>query len=67
MAPHSSTVAWKIPGMEELAGYSLWGHKESDVTERRALSSMSGVLVKGGNLDTEVDGSEGKPERARHL
>ena len=34
MAPHSSTLAWKIPGTEEPGGYSPWGHKESDTTER---------------------------------
>ena len=38
MAIHSSTLAWKIPWMEEpdrlqLIGYSSWGHKESDTTE----------------------------------
>ena len=32
MAPHSSTLAWKIPWMEESG--SPWGHKESDTTER---------------------------------
>ena len=26
--------AWKIPWTEEPVGYSLWGHKESDTTER---------------------------------
>ena len=25
--------AWKIPWVEELIGYSPWGHKESDMTE----------------------------------
>ena len=34
MAIHSSTLAWKIPWMEEPEGYSPWGHKESDMTER---------------------------------
>ena len=34
MATHSSILAWKIPRTEELAGYSLWGRKESDTTER---------------------------------
>ena len=34
MAPHSSTLAWKIPWMEEPGGCSPWGHKESDTTER---------------------------------
>ena len=29
MAPHSGTLAWKIPWAE-----SPWGRKESDVTER---------------------------------
>ena len=34
MATHPSTLAWKIPWTEELVGYSPWGHKESDMTER---------------------------------
>jgi hypothetical protein len=33
MAPHSSTLAWKIPWMEEPGGCSPWGHGESDMTE----------------------------------
>ena len=32
MATHSSTLAYKIPWME--VGYSPWGRKESDTTER---------------------------------
>ena len=34
MAPHSSTLAWKIPWMEEPGSCSPWGHYESDATER---------------------------------
>ena len=35
MATHSSTLAWKIPRMEELgAGYCPWGREESGTTER---------------------------------
>ena len=34
MATHFSIVAWKIPGRRILAGYSPWGRKESDMTER---------------------------------
>ena len=34
MATHSSIPAWRIPWTEELAGYSLWGHKHSDTTKR---------------------------------
>ena len=33
MAPHSNTLAWQIPWMEEL-GRLQWGRKESDTTER---------------------------------
>ena len=33
MAPHSSTLAWKIPWMEEPGGLQSMGHKESDMTE----------------------------------
>ena len=32
MAIHSRTIAWKIPWAE--VGYSPWGHKELDTTER---------------------------------
>jgi len=34
MAPHSSTLAWKIPWTETLVGRSPWGRTESDTTER---------------------------------
>ena len=35
MATHSTTLAQKIPWTEEPgAGYSPWGRKESDMTER---------------------------------
>ena len=34
MAIHSSLLSWRIPWTERsLAGYSPWGHKESDTTE----------------------------------
>ena len=33
MAPHSSTLAWKIP-YRSLVGCSPWGREESDTTER---------------------------------
>ena len=31
MANHSSILVWRIHGQRNLAGYSPWGHKESDV------------------------------------
>ena len=33
MAPHSSTLAWKIPWMEEPGRLQSMGHGESDMTE----------------------------------
>ena len=34
MAPHSTTLAWKIHGRRSLVGCGPWGYKESDTTER---------------------------------
>ena len=34
MATHASILAWEIHGQRSLAGYSPWGRKESDTTER---------------------------------
>ena len=34
MAPHSSTLAWKIHGQRSLVGCSPWGRQESDTTEQ---------------------------------
>ena len=34
MAPHSSSLAWKIPWTEEPGGLQSTGLKESDTTER---------------------------------
>jgi len=39
MATRSSILAWKIPQTEEPGGYSPWGHKESDRTERLSTHS----------------------------
>ena len=56
MAPHSSTLAWKIPRTEEPVGCSPWGREESDTTERlpfhfnfhaleKEMATYSSVLV----------------------
>ena len=37
--PHFSILAWRIPWTE--AGYSPWGHKESDTTEQLTLSLLT--------------------------
>ena len=34
MATDSSILAWRIPQKRSLVGYSPWGRKESDTTER---------------------------------
>ena len=50
MAPHSSTLAWKIPWMEETGGLQPWGHEESDTTERRHFHfSLSCIGEGNGN------------------
>ena len=33
VAPHSSTLAWRIPWMEEPGGLQSMGHTESDTTD----------------------------------
>ena len=46
MATHSSTLALKIPWMEELgAGYYPWGCKELDRTERLHFKCEEGVAT----------------------
>ena len=40
MATHSSVLAWRIPHeYRSLAGYSPWGRRESDTTERLRKST----------------------------
>ena len=37
MATHSSILAWRIPWLRSLVGYSPWGRKESDMTGQLTL------------------------------
>ena len=46
MATHSSTLAWRIPWMEELGGLQSTGRKESDTTERLHFTSLHLYLHK---------------------
>ena len=41
MATHPSTFEWRIPWAEEPVGYSLWGHKELDMTRDQHFHSNS--------------------------
>ena len=43
MATHSSTLAWKTPWTENLVGYSPWGRKEPDTTERLHFRFLQGA------------------------
>ena len=51
MATHSSILAWKIPWMDfHMVGYSPWGHKEFDTTERLHFDfSLSCIREGNGN------------------
>ena len=50
MAPHSSTLAWKIPWTEEPGGLQSMGSEESDMTERlRFHFSLSCIGEGNGN------------------
>ena len=48
MAPHSSTLAWKIPWTRSLVGCSPWGLEELDMTERLHFH-FSLSCIGGGN------------------
>ena len=40
MATHSSVLAGRIPGTGSLVGCCLWGHTESDMTERLHFNAL---------------------------
>ena len=40
MAPIPVFLAWRIPWTEGLMGYSPWGHKELDMSERVSLNHL---------------------------
>ena len=54
MATHSSIRAWKIPWWRSLVGYSLWGHKESDATERLHFIYVGPDSHLAGNLSASA-------------
>ena len=47
MAPHSSTLAWKIPWTEEPVGCSPLGREESDMTDRFHFHSSLSCIGEG--------------------
>ena len=46
MATHSSILTGKFFGQRSLAGYSPWGCKELDTTERLSTNSVCYILKK---------------------
>ena len=46
MATYSSTIGWKIPWKRSLIGYSPWGRKLSDTTERLHFRTLSNTIPK---------------------
>ena len=44
MATHSSLLAWRIPWTEEPGGYSPWGPKEPNMTERLNSKNFASSL-----------------------
>ena len=50
MATHSSIHAWRIPWTEEPAGYSAWGHKESNAAEQLSLSLFMDCSLPGSSV-----------------
>ena len=63
MAPHSSTLAWKIPWTEEPGGLQSWGCEESDTTEQlhydfslSCIGEGNGSPLQGSCLENPRDG-----------
>ena len=54
MATHCSILAWKIPWTEEPGGYSPWGYKESNTTERPGTLYVRVSICKLVNLGLKV-------------
>ena len=51
MAPLSSTLAWKIPRMEEPGGLLSKGSQESDMTEATEHASVRAYFVNRYSFD----------------
>ena len=43
MVTHSSILAWEMHGQKSLVGYSPWGRKESNTSERLNTITSSGA------------------------
>ena len=57
MATHSSILPGEFHGQGSLAGYSLRGHKESDMTEQLTLIQSSRQYGTGTKTEIETNGT----------
>ena len=65
-ASYSSILAWKFHGQKSLVGYSPWGHKESDVTERaRTLTSKMVVFPSAKDYGCKKNWGLGRDNKVR--
>ena len=55
MVTHSSTLAWKIPWMEEPGKWSPWGREELDTTEwLHSLTHVKAIMRNTGLEETQA-------------
>ena len=47
MSIYSSILAWRIPWTGSLVGYSPWGCKDSDMTERLTKKRIQVLVFRG--------------------
>ena len=62
MSTHSTTLAWRIPWREDLAGYSSWDRKESDTPVQLNFTVTFSMEE---NLLTHIYKESGKKKRER--
>ena len=72
MAPHTSTLAWKMHGRRSLVGCSPWGREESDTTERlhfhfwlSCIGERNGNPLQCSCLENPRDGGAGGVAQSR--
>ena len=58
MATHSSILTWRSPWTEETGGYSPWGCKGLDVTERLTVSPFTLYLSQAESQETKQKAHE---------
>ena len=65
MAPHSSTLAWKIHGWRSLVGCNPWVREESDTTERLHFHFLLSCIGEGNGNPLQYSCLENPRDRGR--